>query len=47
MNGVAVTTTWDFGADGANKAIYLRLRDANGQVANVVTGTVKMDTAAP
>jgi hypothetical protein len=40
-------TTWDAGSDGANKPVYLRLRDVNGQVATVVRGTVNIDTTPP
>ena len=42
-----VTTTWDFGDDGANKPVYLRLRDENRQRPIVVTGTVNVDTLPP
>ena len=44
MAGMTVTTTWNFGNDGMNKPIYLRLRDVNDQVAMVVTGTVNVVT---
>lgn len=46
-NGETITTTWDLGSDGADKPVYLRLRDVNGQVATVVTGTANVDTAVP
>ncbi len=38
-----ISTTWNVGADSANKPIYLRLRDINGQVATVVRGTNNKD----
>jgi hypothetical protein len=44
---VTATTTWNVSGEGANKAIYLRLRDVNGQVATVVTGRVNVDITAP
>jgi hypothetical protein len=47
VSGLTVTSTWNFGSDGANKPVYLRLRDVNGGVATVVTGTVNVDTTKP
>ena len=44
---VATTTTWTVSGEGANKPIYLRLRDINDQVATVVTGTVNVDLTRP
>jgi N-acetylneuraminic acid mutarotase len=44
---VIATTTWTVSGEGANKPIYLRLRDINDQVATVVTGTVNVDLTAP
>jgi hypothetical protein len=44
---VTITTTWAVSGEGANKPIYLHLRDVNDQVATVVTGTVNVDTTAP
>jgi hypothetical protein len=44
---ISVTTTWNLDSDGSNKPVYLRLRDVNGQVARVVTGTVNVDTTKP
>ncbi len=46
-SGVTATTTWDVGGEGANKPVSLRLRDVNGQVATVVTGTVNIDLTKP
>lgn len=46
-SGVAASTTWDVGGEGANKPVSLRLRDVNGQVATVVTGTVNVDLTKP
>ena len=46
-SGITVNTPWYFGADGLGKTVYLRLRDANGQVASVVSGTVDLDSDAP
>ena len=45
--GVTATTTWDVGGEGANLPVYLRLRDVNGQVTTVVTGTVNVDLTPP
>jgi hypothetical protein len=42
-----VTTTWNFGSDGANKRVYLRLRDEYGDVGLAVTDTVNVDTVEP
>jgi hypothetical protein len=44
---VTTTTTWDVSGEGANKPVYLRLRDINDQVATVVTGTVNVDLTQP
>jgi hypothetical protein len=44
---VTATTTWTVSGEGANKPVYLRLRDVNDQVATVVSGTVNVDTTAP
>ena len=46
-NGETITTTWNLGGDAADKPVYLRLRDVNGQVATVVTGTVNVDATVP
>ena len=46
-NGVPVITSWNLGSDGANKRVYLRLRDVNARAAQVVTGTVNVDTTPP
>lgn len=43
-NGQIVTTTWNFGDDGTSKPVYLRLKDANGRIAESVHGTVNVDT---
>jgi hypothetical protein len=45
--GTTTATTWSVGGDGANKQVILRLRDVNGQVATVVTGTVNVDMTKP
>jgi len=44
---VTTTTTWDVSGEGANKPVYLRLRDFNDQVTTVVTGTVNVDFTKP
>lgn len=41
------TVTWDAGNEGKDRPVYLRLRDVNGQVATVVTGTVNVDLSNP
>ncbi len=46
-SGVTTTTTWNVSGEGANKPVYLRLRDVNDQVATVVTGTVNVDLTKP
>jgi len=46
-SGATVATTWNLGSDGTDRPVYLRLRDENGQVATVVTGTVNLDTTPP
>ena len=46
-SGITVNIPWYFGADGIGKTVHLRLRDANGQVASVVSGTVDLDSNAP
>lgn len=46
-NSIPLTVSWNFGEDGANKPVLLRLRDVKGQVATVVTGFVDVDTTAP
>ncbi|MBE3066180.1 MAG: hypothetical protein IMZ73_01950, partial [Chloroflexi bacterium] len=46
-SGVTATTTWDVSGEGANKPVYLRLRDVNDQVTTVVTGTVNVDLTKP
>jgi hypothetical protein len=46
-SSVPVTTTWYVGGEGANKPVYLRLRDVNGQVGTVVSGTVNVDLTKP
>jgi len=45
--GTTTATTWNVGGDGVNKTVVLRLRDVNGQIATVVTGTVNVDTTKP
>jgi N-acetylneuraminic acid mutarotase len=45
--GVTTPTTWDVGSDGGDKPVTLRLRNTEGQVVTVVTGTVNVDTTAP
>lgn len=47
QNNQSITTTWQFGADGPQKPIYLRLRDSNGRIASGVVGRVNVDTVAP
>jgi hypothetical protein len=42
-----VTTPWDFGADGLDKPVYVRAEDNNGQVTNVISGTMDLDTVPP
>jgi N-acetylneuraminic acid mutarotase len=42
-----ITTTWTNSGEGANKPVYLRLRDVNGQETTVVTGTVNVDLTKP
>ncbi len=44
---VTTTTTWNVSGEGANKPVYLRLRDINGQVATVVSATVNVDLTKP
>ncbi|MBE3143094.1 MAG: CHAP domain-containing protein, partial [Planctomycetes bacterium] len=44
---VTATTTWDVSGEGANKPVYLRLRDINDQVTTVVTGMVNVDITKP
>jgi len=46
-SGVTATTTWDVSGEGANKPVYLRLRDINDQVTTVVTGMVNVDITKP
>ncbi len=46
-SGVAASTTWDVGGEGANKPVSLRLRDVNSQITTVVTGTVNVDLTPP
>ena len=46
-SGVAASTTWDVGGEGANKPVSLRLRDVNGQIATIVTGMVNVDLTKP
>lgn len=46
-SAVTTTTTWDVGSEGANKPIYLRLRDINDQMTTVVIGTVNVDLTKP
>ena len=46
-SGVTASTTWDVGGEGANKPVSLRLRDVNGQIATIVTGTVNVDLTKP
>jgi hypothetical protein len=42
-----IATTWDVGSEGWNRSLYLRLRDINGRMATVVTGTVNVDHTPP
>jgi hypothetical protein len=44
---VTTTTIWNVGGEGANKPVYLRLRDVNDQATTVVTGTVNVDLTGP
>jgi len=44
---VVTTTTWTVSNEGANKPVYLRLRDINDQITTVVTGTVNVDLTKP
>ena len=44
---VTTTTSWDVGGEGANRPVYLRLRDVNDQVTTVVSGTVNVDLTNP
>lgn len=46
-SGEIVTTSWDIVSEGANKLVYLSLRDINSQVATVVNGTVNVDLTNP
>ena len=41
------TVTWNVGREGAGNQVSLRLEDAGGRIADVVTGTVQVDTHAP
>ena len=45
--GLTTSTTWNVAGEGANKPVYLRLRDVNDQMATVVTGTVNVDLTKP
>jgi hypothetical protein len=42
-----IATTWDVGSEGANRPVYLRLRDINDRMATVVTGMVNVDLTKP
>ena len=42
-----IAITWDVGSEGANRPVYLRLRDINDRMATVVTGTVNVDLTKP
>jgi hypothetical protein len=45
--GVAQTVTWNFGADGANKPVYLRFRDTYGDISSNIISYVNVDTKLP
>jgi hypothetical protein len=45
--GVSQTVTWNFGADGANKPVYLRFRDTYGDISSNIIGYVDVDTKLP
>ncbi len=46
-SGVKIETTWNAGTDAENIPIHLRLRDIYNQVADIVIGSVDVDTTAP
>jgi hypothetical protein len=45
--GESQTVTWNFGADGANKSVYLRFRDTYGDISSNIIEHVNVDTVAP
>jgi hypothetical protein len=45
--GESQTVTWNFGADGANKPVYLRFRDTYGDISSNFIGYVDVDTKLP
>ncbi len=45
--GVSQTVTWNFGADGVNKPVYLRFRDTYGDISSNFIGYVDVDTKLP
>ena len=46
-NNVTSTMALQVGSDSPGKPLVLRLRDQNGQVASVVTGTIRTDSTSP
>ncbi len=46
-SGEIINTTWNVGGEGADKPVYLRLRDVNDQAVTVVMGTVNVDMTRP
>ncbi len=47
VGGSFQAISWDLGLDGPVKLVSVRLQDSNGQIAEVVTGTVAVDTTPP
>jgi hypothetical protein len=45
--GESQTVTWNFGADGTNKSVYLRFRDSYGDISPSIIEHINVDTVAP